>query len=100
MVQVPRFPRSAYYRGADPRAIGAKDGATAGRMYNADQQQPHIGVKDPARQHVVFRSSVQRFPEDMPSFEARGLHPQMKKAQVRECHEPPHLIPSRPPPTP
>ena len=78
--QVPRFAGSAYYRANDPRGIGAKERGTQ-RFYNAPQQQPHIGVKDPARQHVVFRSSVERFPEDMPSFEARGLHPQMKKAQ-------------------
>ena len=76
IVQVPRFGESAYYRSNRPVGIAAKDGHRQDghkqRFYDADQQQPHIGVKDPARQHVVFRSAVERFPEDVPSFEARG----------------------------
>ena len=95
IVQVPRFGESAYYRSNRPVGIAAKDGHRQDghkqRFYDADQQQPHIGVKDPARQNTVFRSEVARFPSDMPAFEARGLHPQMKKAQVR-------LSPPRPPP--
>ena len=76
---MPRFGQSAYYRSNRPSGVSAKDRPP--RFYNAAEQQPHIGVKDPARQHTVFRSNVERFPHDVPSFEARGLHPHMKVAQ-------------------
>ena len=48
---------------------------------SASEQQPHIDVTDPARKSLVFRSVVARFPEDVPAFEARGMHPSMKKPQ-------------------
>ena len=57
--QVPRFHRSAYYRGTDPRRYGARDRAS--RFYDAHEQQPHIGVRDPTRASPNFRSTVSRF---------------------------------------
>ena len=65
--QVPRFASSAY--------------SGPPRFYDASEQQPHISVTDPARKSLVFRSVVARFPEDVPAFEARGMHPSMKKPQ-------------------
>jgi len=80
--QVDRFSRSEYYRANDPRQRAAKQ-RSPHAFYDAQEQQPHIDVKDPARQHTVFQSAVERFPDDHPDIPPsfrRGMHPQMKKA--------------------
>lgn len=76
--KTPRFGKSAYYSASDPRRLAAQDEPNRFYTHVADQQ-PHLSVKDPERESLVFRSVVSRFPGA--GAEGRGLHPNMRIAQ-------------------
>ena len=75
--QIPRFRKEAFYSAADARQLAAKQQAPTGFVIykNALVAQPHLTVKDPKRENVMFRSKSARFTAGDHRGDIAGIHP-------------------------